>query len=152
MHRILFGWRPNADEQDEVCAHISATERRAESAERMVDNWLKCVLIEHRVGETFSGRIAGVTGFGLFVELEGAGVQGLLHIGSLGADYFHHVPAAMALVGERSGRRFALGDEVKVVLQDVSPPMGRVDLRLAERPARSERMPRERRSRGRRRR
>ena len=152
VHRILFGWRPNADEQDEVCAHISATERRAESAERMVDNWLKCALIEHRVGETFSGRIAGVTGFGLFVELDGAGVQGLLHIGSLGADYFHHVPAAMALVGERSGRRFALGDVVKVVLQDVSPPTGRVDLRLAERPARSEQMPRERRGRGRRRR
>ncbi|MYB37245.1 MAG: VacB/RNase II family 3'-5' exoribonuclease [Gammaproteobacteria bacterium] len=152
VHRILFGWRPNADAQDEVCAHISATERRAESAERMVDNWLKCALIEHRVGETFSGRIAGVTGFGLFVELDGAGVQGLLHIGSLGADYFHHVPAAMALVGERSGRRFALGDALKVVLQDVSPPTGRVDLRLAERPARSERMPRERRGRGRRRR
>ena len=152
VHRILLGWRPNADEQDEVCAHISATERRAESAERMVDNWLKCALIEHRVGETFSGRIAGVTGFGLFVELDGAGVQGLLHIGSLGADYFHHVPAAMALVGERSGRRFALGDAVKVVLQDVSPPTARVDLRLAERPARSEQMPRERRGRGRRRR
>ena len=152
VHRILFGWRTNADAQDEVCAHISATERRAESAERMVDNWLKCALIEHRVGETFSGRIAGVTGFGLFVELEGAGVQGLLHIGSLGADYFHHVPAAMALIGERSGRRFALGDAVKVVLVDVSPPTGRVDLRLAERPARSEPMPRERRGRGRRRR
>ena len=152
VHRILLGWRPSADELDEICAHISATERRAESAERMVDNWLKCALIEHRVGETFSGRVAGVTGFGLFVELDGTGVQGLLHIGSLGADYFHHVPAAMALVGERSGRRFALGDAVKVVLQDVSPPMGRVDLRLAERPASSERMPRQRRGKGRRRR
>ena len=152
VHRILLGWRPSADELDEVCAHISATERRAESAERMVDNWLKCALIEHRVGETFSGRVAGVTGFGLFVELDGTGVQGLLHIGSLGADYFHHVPAAMALVGERSGRRFALGDAVKVVLQDVSPPMGRVDLRLAERPASSERMSRQRRGKGRRRR
>ena len=152
VHRILFGWRPSADELDEICAHISATERRAESAERMVDNWLKCALIEHRVGETFSGRVAGVTGFGLFVELDGTGVQGLLHIGSLGADYFHHVPAAMALVGERSGRRFALGDAVKVVLQDVSPPMGRVDLRLAERPASSERMSRQRRGKGRRRR
>ena len=151
VHRILFGWRPSADELDEVCAHISATERRAESAERMVDNWLKCALIEHRVGETFSGRVAGVTGFGLFVELDGTGVQGLVHIGSLGADYFHHVPAAMALVGERSGRRFALGDAVKVVLQDVSPPMGRVDLRLAERPASSERTPRQRRGKGRRR-
>ena len=152
VHRILFGWRPSADELDEVCAHISATERRAESAERMVDNWLKCALIEDRVGEAFSGRIAGVTGFGLFVELDGTGVQGLLHIGSLGADYFHHVPASMALVGERSGQRFALGDAVKVVLQDVSPPTGRADLRLAERPARSERMPRERRGKGRRRR
>ena len=135
VHRILLGWRPSANELDEACAHISATERRAESAERMVDNWLKCALIEDRIGETFSGRVAGVTGFGLFVELDGTGVQGLLHIGSLGADYFHHVPASMALVGERSGRRFALGDAIKVVLQDVSPPTGKVDLRLAERPA-----------------
>ena len=148
VHRILLGWRPNADELDEICAHISTTERRAESAERMVDNWLKCALIEHRVGETFSGRVAGVTGFGLFVELDGTGVQGLLHIGALGADYFHHVPAAMALVGERSGRRFALGDAIEVVLQDVSPPTGRVDLRLTERPA-DHRMPRQRRGQGR---
>jgi ribonuclease R len=95
-----------------------------------VDAWLKCEYVAPRVGETFDGMVMGVTEFGLFVELQGFYVQGLLHISELGSDYFQYQPQSLALVGERSGRRFTLGDRLSVVLVDVVPEEGKLDLRL----------------------
>ncbi len=114
----------------ETGMRISATERRAESAGWAVDAWLKCEYVAPRVGETFDGIVMGVTEFGLFVELKGFYVQGLLHISELGSDYFQYQPQSLALVGERSGRRFTLGDSLSVVLTDVVPEEGKLDLRL----------------------
>lgn len=115
----------------EIGAHISSTERQAESVGWAVDAWLKCEYVSDRIGETFEGVVMGVTDFGLFVELKGFYVQGLLHISELGGDYFQYQPQSLSLVGERSGRRFTLGDEFPVVLVDAVPEQGRLDLRLA---------------------
>jgi ribonuclease R len=114
----------------EIGMRISATERRAESAGWAVDAWLKCEYVAPRVGETFDGIVMGVTEFGLFVELKGFYVQGLLHISELGSDYFQYQPQSLALVGERTGRRFTLGDSLSVILTDVVPEEGKLDLRL----------------------
>jgi ribonuclease R len=129
---ILQGEEPLYDTETllEIGMRISATERRAESAGWAVDAWLKCEYIAPRVGETFEGIVMGVTEFGLFVELKGFYVQGLLHISELGSDYFQYQPQSLALVGERSGRRFTLGDELTVILTDVVPEEGKLDLRL----------------------
>ena len=83
------------------------------------------------VGETIQGVVAGVTEFGLFVEIKGYFVQGLVHISNLGQDYYVFDSRHMALVGERSGQRFALGDVLDVVIGDIDPPKGRIDLSLA---------------------
>ncbi|MDE0063086.1 MAG: ribonuclease R [Gammaproteobacteria bacterium] len=117
----------------------SMTERRAEDASRRVDTWLKCDFLAERIGETFSSVVAGVTDFGLFVDLQGFYVQGLLHVSELGADYYHYRPASMSLVGESSGARFTLGDELEVRLTDVQPELGRLDLVLASAPKRGRR-------------
>jgi ribonuclease R len=129
---ILEGAEPLYDTESllEIGMRISATERRAESAGWAVDAWLKCEYVAPRVGETFDGIVMGVTEFGLFVELQGFYVQGLLHISELGSDYFQYQPQSLALVGERSGRRFTLGDRLSVVLVDVVPEEGKLDLRL----------------------
>lgn len=162
---ILRGKPPAMNEHElaEVGAHISFAERRAEQAERGVDGWLKCDFVGDHVGEEIAGRIGGVTEFGLFVELDGYYVQGLVHISELGQDYFRFQPHAMALVGDRSGMRYRLGDAVRVRVREVRPPLGRIDLELVRPgggrtagPARregGERPPRggERRGRGRRR-
>jgi ribonuclease R len=110
--------------------HISMTERRAEEVSWGVDGWLKCEYIADRVGEVFHGVVMGVTDFGLFVELTGFYVQGLLHISELGEDYFRFVPESLTLVGDRSGRRFGIGDELQVQLVEVQPAVGKVDLQL----------------------
>lgn len=114
----------------EIGMHISATERRAETVGWAVDAWLKCEYVAPRVGQTFAGVVMGVTEFGLFVELKGFYVQGLVHISELGSDYFQYQPQSLALVGDRSGRRFTLGDELSVVLVDVIPEQGKLDLHL----------------------
>ena len=77
--------------------------------------------------------VAGVTEFGLFVDLTGYYVQGLLHISELGNDYYIYHPRTQALVGERSGRAFGLGDKLDVVIRDIEPPQGKIDLELARR-------------------
>ena len=131
IHRMLKGERMSVDDLAAAAAHVSMTERRAEDAERAVDAWLKCVYVETHIGETFSGTVASVVEFGLFVELDGLFVQGLLHISKLGRDYYHYVPESMALVAERSGARFVLADRLEVVIEEVSVATGRIDLRLA---------------------
>jgi ribonuclease R len=110
--------------------HISTAERRAESVAWGVEGWLKCEYVAGRIGEEFDGVVMGVTDFGLFVELTGFYVQGLLHISELGADYFRYSSNAMSLVGDRSGRRFGLGDRLRVRLVDVQPSAGKIDLVL----------------------
>ena len=115
--------------------HISMAERRAEAVSWGVEGWLKCEYIAHHVGEVLQGVVMGVTDFGLFVELSGFYVQGLLHISELGQDYFRFVPESLTLVGDRSGRRFGIGDELKVQLVEVQPAVGKVDLALVKKAA-----------------
>ena len=121
---------PGMDELHQLGEICSSNERRAESAGWMVDAWLKCDFLRDRVGDTFAGVIASVTEFGLFVDLDTYYVQGLLHISNLGSDYFNFDARAFALVGERSGRRFRLGDRLQVIIEDIDPPQGRIDLSL----------------------
>ena len=110
--------------------HISYTERRAEDLGHRVNSWLKCEYISPRIGEEFDGVVMGITDFGLFIELNGYYVQGLLHVSELGEEFFHFQDSPISLVGERSGRRFGIGDTLSVLLMDVEPALGRLDLAL----------------------
>ncbi|NKC00225.1 MAG: ribonuclease R [Pseudomonadales bacterium] len=125
---------PNADELAWLGEQTSQYERRAESAGWMVDGWLKCDYLSNQVGEVLDGLIAAVTDFGLFVELEGYFVQGLLHVSSLGGDYYHFNARSMSLVGEKNGRRFVMGDKLRVRVQSVEPTQGKIDLLLESSP------------------
>ncbi len=108
----------------------SLTERRADEATRDVEAWLKCQYVEQHTGEEFDGRITAVTTFGIFVELQDLFVDGLVHISSLGNDYFHHDPEHQAIVGERTGKVFRLGDSLKVVVEQVNLEQRKIDLKL----------------------
>ena len=124
---------PSEEWLTQTGSHISMTERRADNVARAVSDWLQCDYIKDRTGERFSGVVVGVTEFGLFVRLADVFVQGLVHVSNIGRDYYRFVPESMALVGESSGERFTLGDELDVVLEDVSVETRRVDLVPARR-------------------
>ncbi|MGH8455542.1 MAG: ribonuclease R [Stenotrophobium sp.] len=111
--------------------HCSMTERRADEATRDVSNWLKCEFMQHRVGEEYAGIVTSVTSFGLFVELDGLYIDGLVHVSSLKNDYYQHEPKHHRLVGERTGRVYALGDRVRVSVIRVNLDERKIDLELA---------------------
>ena len=89
---------------DSAGEHCSMTERRADDATREVTDWLKCEFMMDKVGQEFDGVIAGVTSFGIFVELKDIYVEGLVHISTLPDDYYQFDAVKHVLHGERTGR------------------------------------------------
>jgi ribonuclease R len=116
----------------ELGVHCSLTERRADDASRDVETWLKCFYMQDKVGECFDGVISGVTGFGLFVALDGIYVEGLVHISELPSDYFHFDPGKHMLLGERSGKRYRLGDRLRVEVARVDLETSKIDFVLTD--------------------
>jgi len=115
--------------------HISQTERRAMAAERdSVDRYLAAYLAG-QVGQSFKGRISGVTRFGLFVTLDPSGGDGLVPVSSMVGDYYAYEPGRHALVGRRHGRVYQLGDEVEVRLLEAEPVSGGLRLELVGEPS-----------------
>ena len=111
--------------------HCSMTERRADDATRDVQLWLKCEYLRHHVGDEFSGVVASVTRFGMFVELIDIYIEGLVHISALPADYYHFDHASQRLVGEHTRQTFQLGDSVSVSVARVDLDDRKIDLELA---------------------
>lgn len=107
--------------------HCSMSERRADEASWDVEAWLKCEYMQDRVGEVFEGIVKTVTSFGLFVELSEIYVEGLVHVTSLSRDYYHYDPMAQCLRGERSGRRFHVGDTLRVKVARVNLDDRKID-------------------------
>jgi len=116
----------------------SFRERRADEATRAAIAWLKCYYMERHLGEEFDGIISGVVDFGVFVQIEGLQVDGLVHVSALGQDYFSRDQSGYRMVGRNSGRVFRLGDRVRVRVTNVSLDERRVDFELAETAARGE--------------
>src|SRR6185369_14539198 len=108
----------------DTAERITFAERRAMAAERDATDRYVAAFLSDRVGAEFDGRITGVTRFGLFVRLNETGADGLVPVSKLGGEYFVHDDRAHALVGERTGRRWRLGAEVRVRLEEATPITG----------------------------
>jgi ribonuclease R len=127
---VVNGEKYNAKDWNTLGAHCSMTERRADDATRDVNNWLKCYFMQDKIGEVFEGTVAGVTGFGVFVALDGVYVEGLVHVTELGNDYFNYDKARHEMVGERTGARFRLGDRLTVKVARVDLEASKIDFTL----------------------
>lgn len=127
---VLNGGRYKAGDWNSLGEQCSMTERRADDATRDVTNWLKCFYMQDKIGEVFQGTVSGVTSFGLFVALDGAYVEGLLHVTELGNDYFHYDKARHEMAGERTGVRYRLGDRLTIKVVRVDLETTRIDFTL----------------------
>jgi ribonuclease R len=130
---------PNLQDSDDKFKQVaqtaeqtSITERRAESATREAVQWLKCEFMSHKIGETLFGLVSSVTDFGLFVELEDVYVDGLVHITSLGQDYYRFNAETRQLIGENTSRVFKTGDRLEVQVARVDMEQGKIDFSLTE--------------------
>ncbi len=137
VHVERFGGKPRKlrfdYESDEVLMigdHCSMTERRADAAVYEVIDVLKCRYVENRIGESLDAVITAVTGFGFFVELNGLFVEGLVHVSTLVSDYYNYDAGQHALVGERSGQSYRIGDPVQVQIARVSVDERKIDCEL----------------------
>jgi ribonuclease R len=140
VHRALragLGLAPRPSTPDEAAleaigADLSRLEKRADEADRYVDNFLKCVYLRDRIGQAFDGLITTVVEFGCFVQLLGVGVDGLLHLTALRDDDYAMTRDGGQWQGRRSGRRFAPGMRVRVLVTAANPVEGMIDLELAD--------------------
>ncbi|WP_372015089.1 ribonuclease R [Pseudoxanthomonas sp. 10H] len=115
-----------------LALQCSERERRADEAEREVDERYRAAWMEQHVGGQFDGVISGVTSFGLFVELDQSKVNGLVHVTQLPHDYYHFDPVRKTLSGERRGLQFRLGDRVRIIVLKASLEERKIDFRLVE--------------------
>ena len=136
VHRMLnalaAGKKPHNDfaEQTLLGEHCSEREQRAEKAERELIKVKLLSYLADRVGETMEGVITGVEDFGFFVQGTKLPAEGMVHIRSLGDDYYHFDRKSHSLVGRRAGNSYQLGDLVEVEIVHVNPDRRELDLRL----------------------
>jgi len=135
IRRLLENPKVKDDEQTtlqikQTAEQASMAERRAESATREAVQWLKCEFMSHKIGDNLWGVVSSVTDFGLFVELEEFYVDGLVHITSLGQDYYRFDADKRQLIGENSGTAYHVGQRLEVQVARVDMEQGRIDFSL----------------------
>lgn len=140
VHRLLqhyldAGKSEHAESIEKLCLHSSEREKRAADAERASIKFKQVEFMQTRLGEDFEGVVAGVTEWGLFVEITETKCEGLVRITDLDDDFYDFDKKQLVIVGRNNKRRFTLGDKifVKVVKTDIDRRT--IDLLLVEEPA-----------------
>jgi ribonuclease R len=113
-----------------IAQHISGTERRAMLAERETSDRLLAQFLATKIGAEFMGRVSGVTRSGLFVRLLETGADGFIPASTLGQDYYRYAEDQQAMIGDRTGEMFRIGDTVKVRLLEAAPVAGALRFEL----------------------
>ena len=113
----------------EIARQSSERERAAMEAERAVDDLKKAEYIAGYIGETFAGVVSGVTQTALFVELDNT-IEGVVPLASLEDDYYAFFEKMYCVIGERTKKRYNLGDEVTIVVKDVDILTARIEFEI----------------------
>ncbi|MEH7382994.1 ribonuclease R [Bacillus sp. JJ1533] len=113
----------------EIAEHSSNMERRAVEAERETDSMKKAEYMMDKIGEEYDGIISSVTNFGMFVELPNT-IEGLVHVSYLTDDYYRYDERSYAMIGERTGNVFRIGDEITVRVINVNKDERSVDFEV----------------------
>ena len=133
VHRALIaagklgegGWNPKHDpDLIATCEYISMTERRAALAERQTVDRFTASYLADRTGAVFRGRISGVSRFGLFVNLDETGADGILPMRHLPQDFYDLDEKGHRVVGRRRGMQLRVGDIIDVKLLETDEVAG----------------------------
>jgi len=132
VHRLLLNrmGAPKVKPKDlnDLALQLSECEERSMKAERDGVSLSACKVLHNHLGEEYNGVISGMIEAGVFVELPGLGVDGMIHVSKLGQGYFYFDPNAMVMIGRDSGQRIRIGDGVRIRVEGVSIALRRVDL------------------------
>ena len=136
VHRAivdLLSGRQGNEDLDRIANICSQNERKADEAGWFAQAWLKACWMKPHIGKRFHAKVASITSFGLFIQLAvDYPIEGLVHISSLGGEYFNFDHDTMTLVGSSSGLCYRLGMAVKVELKQVDISLQRIDFAIVE--------------------
>jgi ribonuclease R len=138
VHRLLDRWlrtdRARSDEAELVALgeHCSKTERRAEAAERQLIKVKLLTYLSERIGLELEVVITGVADYGFYAQAEELPVEGLVHVSTLLDDYYYYEEASHSLTGQRTGRRYRLGDKVRAQVVRVDLQRRQLDFRVIQ--------------------
>jgi ribonuclease R len=135
VHRLLAHYLNNGKPKDKeqietLCKHSTNMEIKATEAERASIKYKQVEFMQDKLGETYKGVISGVTNFGIFVELTDTQCEGLVSIRDLDDDFYRFDEEEYALIGQRTGRKFTLGDEVEVEVWRTNLAKKQLDFKL----------------------
>ena len=119
------------DKLPEIAEHTSMTERRAEEAEREVEDMKKAQYMSDKIGEKYEGIISSLTSFGIFVQLENT-IEGLIHFSNMLDDYYNFDEENYYIIGERTKKTYRLGDSVKIEVVGADPLKRKIDFALID--------------------
>ncbi|MCI0353632.1 MAG: RNB domain-containing ribonuclease [Acidobacteria bacterium] len=117
----------------EIAEESSQSERRADDAERELMEWKKIRFMEEKLGEEFDSLIISVTRFGFFVELVDLFVEGLVPLATLTGDRYTYRENTKQIIGERTRKRYSLGDRVRVLLDRMDRVQRKLQFAVVER-------------------
>lgn len=115
---------------DDVCKRISRQERKATEAERESNKYFQVVFVHDKIGEIFDGVVTGVTEYGLFVRMTENACEGLVPLQEIPGDRFSFDTKRYVIVGQKTGKIYNFGDNVKVRISEVHPKKRQIDLEL----------------------
>lgn len=115
----------------EVAKHSSEMERRADEAERETDKLKKAQYMQDHIGEIYEGVISGITAWGIYVELSNT-VEGMIHVSKLWGDYYYYNEESYEMIGRDSGKRYKLGQKIRIVVDGVDYLQKSVDFIQAQ--------------------
>jgi ribonuclease R len=122
------------DDLSAIAKECSDNERRAAEAERELMEWKKVKFMQHRIGEDFDAMVMNATKYGLFVELTDLFIEGLVPISSLFDDIYTYRENTRQIIGNHSGRRYSIGDRVRVILDRVDEVERRLQFSILDAP------------------
>jgi ribonuclease R len=122
----------SVEELHDITEESSQSERRADEAERELMEWKKVKFMQDRVGEDFDGLIISVTKFGFFVELTDLFVEGLVPLDTLTDDRYTYRENTKEIMGQRSGKVYRLGQQVRVIVDRIDPVEKKIQFALLE--------------------
>jgi ribonuclease R len=122
----------SADVLHEIAEECSNAERRADDAERELMDWKKVKFMADRVGEDFDALIISVTKYGFFVELTDMFIEGLVPVSTLSDDRYFYNDATKQIIGQRNGKKYSLGDKVRVILDRIDPVEKKINFAVLE--------------------
>jgi ribonuclease R len=122
------------DDLSAIAKECSDNERRAAEAERELMEWKKVKFMQHRIGEDFDAMVMNATKYGLFVELTDLFIEGLVPLNSLLDDIYTYRENTRQIIGNHGGRRFSIGDRLRVILDRVDEVERRLQFSILDEP------------------